>query len=432
VHIKEDALNRKLIAVAASLVGVLALAACSTSATGSTGGSSSDLTFMTFETPDLTASFWDASIKNAEKSVPGVTVKKLVTPTGDRNAYAKQLQASGQFPDILSSINPKEFTQAKLLTPYDESWLKENFLAPDGNAIDGKTYIPPTNSQIIPMVFYNKKIFAANGISVPTTWDQFMADVKKLRAANVTPIEMAGADPALGNIPLSGIITADVLGKNPKWVQDKDAGKVKFTDADMVGAVQKYRDLIDAGAFDPGALGVAYNDANTQFLDGKAAMYPMGSWLLGQITAKNADEFGTFILPSSTSSKQVIPFVTGGTTAVSSKSKNVDKAVDFAKAWSLSTANLKTLIESDGAFPELKKVKFEDYGATVTPVYTDAYKLVTDDNDKVNAFGQVNNDDAFPAGVSDAYNTMTQKLFTSSDVKGLLTTFDQQWDSATK
>lgn len=423
----------RLGAVAVGVAGVLALAACSTSPSSvSANGGNATLTFMTFETPDLTASFWDNSIKNAQKVVPGVTVKKIVTPNTDRNAYAKQLQASGQFPDILSSIDPKQFTQAGLLKPFDQSWLKANFADPTGNNIDGKTYIPPTNSQIIPLVFYNKKIFADNGITVPTTWDELMSDVRKLRANNVTPMEMAGGDATLGNIPLSGIITADVLGKDPNWVQEKYAGNVKFTDGDFVSAVQNYRDLIKAGAFDPNALGVSYDDANNQFLAGKAAMYPMGSWLLGQITPQNVGQFGAFLLPSTTTTEQVVPFNTGGTTSVSAKSKNVDKAMDFAKAWSLSTANLKTLIESDGAYPNLKNIKFSDFGATVTPLYTSTYALVTADNDKVNAFAQVNNDDAFPAGVPDDYNTLVQKLFTSDDVTGLLSDFEQKWDAAQK
>jgi ABC-type glycerol-3-phosphate transport system substrate-binding protein len=432
--IKEDEVkrNRKLIAAAVGLAAVFALSACSTTATtgSSSSGGTTNLTFMTFETPSLNAKFWDTSITNATKAVPGVSIKKIVAP-GDRNAYAKQLQASGQFPDILSSIDPKQFTSAGLLQPFSNAWLDKNFIVPRGNSIAGKSYIPPTNSQIIPMVFYNKKIFAKYNLQVPKTWNELMTVVKTLRAANVTPMEMAGGDTTLGNIPLSGIITADVLGADPTWVQDKYAGKVKFTDSDFVSAVQKYRDLITAGAFDPGALGVAYADANTQFLAGDAAMYPMGSWLIGSITPAQAADFGTFLLPSSTG-KQVIPFNTGGTTSVSTKAPNVKKAIDFAESWSLSKANLTSLIETDGAFPMLKNVPFSAYKATVTPVYTAAYKSVTEKNDKVNAFAQVNNDDAFPAGMNDAYNAMTQKLFTDPDVKGQLAAFETAWDAAAK
>src|SRR4029078_11338755 len=122
--------------------------------------------FLTFETPALDAAFWDHSIDVALQGLPGVSITKIVPPGADRNGYAKQLQAAGQFPDILASINPKDFLEAGLLEPFDQAWLDVNFVRPRGEAIGGNSYIPPTNSQIIPLVFYNKDIFAANSVAV--------------------------------------------------------------------------------------------------------------------------------------------------------------------------------------------------------------------------------------------------------------------------
>ena len=162
------------------------------------------LTFMTFETPALDATFWDGSIERAVAQVPGVDVKKIITPTADRNAYAKQLQASGQFPDVLASINPKDFLEAGLLLPFDQAWLDEHFILPGGNAIHGKVYIPPTNAQVIPLVYYNKSIFADHGLEAPKTWDELVSIVKRLHAAGVTPMELAGAEPWVCQHAVSG------------------------------------------------------------------------------------------------------------------------------------------------------------------------------------------------------------------------------------
>src|SRR3954447_6134774 len=44
-------------------------------------------------------------------------------------------------------------------------------------------------------VWYNKKLFSQAGISAPpATWDDFLADVGKLKAAGVTPLAIAGKD----------------------------------------------------------------------------------------------------------------------------------------------------------------------------------------------------------------------------------------------
>jgi ABC-type glycerol-3-phosphate transport system substrate-binding protein len=421
---------RPVFATALAIMAAVTLTACSTSAQTSTGNSSdTKLTFLTFETPALTAKFWDDSIADAIKTVPGVSINKIVSPNTDRNAYAKQLQASGQFPDILASINPKDFIDAGLLAPFDQAWLDANFLQPHANDIKGKTYIPPTNSQIIPMVFYNKDIFKANNITVPKTWAQFMDVVGKLKAANVTPIELAGGEPWSASMPLVGLFSANVLGQNANWLQDRYAGKVKFTDTAVAAAVQKQRALIQAGAFDKGALGVNYADANTAFLAGKAGMYLMGSWFVGQIKPEQAASFGTFLLPTDDGSV-VVPFNVGGTTSVSAKAPDVAKATNFAKAWSLSPNNLKTLIETDGAFPMLKNVTLEGFGAKVTPIYTEAFAFVNGSGKKVSSAGWVNNDDAMPPGVADLFYALSQQLFTNADVPAQLDALDKAWDKA--
>src|SRR5258708_1079874 len=57
------------------------------------------LVFLTFETPVLTADFWDSNIAIAQKVLPpNVTIKRIVSPGIDRTTYAKQLLASNQFP----------------------------------------------------------------------------------------------------------------------------------------------------------------------------------------------------------------------------------------------------------------------------------------------------------------------------------------------
>ena len=421
--------NRLLAACLAA--GLTLIAGCSAASTDGAGGSTT-LTYLTFETPSLTASFWDTSIANAQKSVPGVTIKKLVAPSTDRDAYAKQLQASGQFPDLLQSITPATFARAGLLKPYDQGWVDANFLLPKGNAYKGNVYIPPTNSQIIPMVFYNKTLFAKAGVGgPPKTWPEFMAACAKLKAAGITPLELGGGDPFAASMPLTGILSADVLGKNPSWLQDRYAGKVKFTDANVQTAVAKYRALAKNAYFEDGALGVKYADSITNFTAGKAAMYMMGSWFLGSVPKEHAADFGAFMTPTDDGSL-VVPFAVGGSMAISAKTPAPDKATAFAQAWSLDPANYKALIEGDGAFPMLKGKTLADYNVDVTQVFKDSYAYVLNQNTKVSAFGWATNDDSMPSGLSDDYYAASQALYNSGDITGQMAKLDAAWDKATK
>src|SRR4051812_17319355 len=100
---------KKIIVVGAALALAAGLSACTVgtgtsgssaapSAAGSQAGAKPEISFLVFETDNLTPQFWDENIARLSQKV-GVTVKKIVAP-GDRTAYAKQLLASGQFPDV--------------------------------------------------------------------------------------------------------------------------------------------------------------------------------------------------------------------------------------------------------------------------------------------------------------------------------------------
>lgn len=437
-------LRRRSVAVAAAAMasaGALLLTACSSGSSGSSSASGSGssgssggkitLTYLTFNTPTLTADFWKQSIARAQATVPGLTVKQVVAPSTDRDSYAKQLEASGQFPDLLQSITPSQYTAAGLLQPYDQSWINANFLLPQGNAIKGKVYIPPTNSQIIPLVFYNKELFKKAGVQPPTTWAQFLQVSAKLKSVGITPIELGGNDPFAAAVPLTGAISADVLGKDPNWIQERYQGKVKFSDANVVAAAQKMRTLVTDGYFEQGALNVSYADSIKNFNAGKAAMYPMGSWYLGSIPKDQWNNIGVFPWPTDDGSV-VVPFSVGGSMAISTKTKNTKAATAFAEDWSLDPQNLKQLIEGDGAFPMIKNKTLADFGVTVSPAFTSSYSYVTQTDRKVSSIGWATSDDALPGSMNNDFYAAAQALFNSGDVKVQMSKLDSDWSTATQ
>jgi len=391
-----------------------------------------ELTFLTFETPALGVEFWDASIGAALDSVEGVEIERLITPDADRTGYAKQLQSSGQFPDLLSSIDAKEFTDAGLLEPFDQDWLNENFIIPDASTIDGETYIPPTNAQILPLVYYNKTIFEENDIALPTTWDEFLTTVGELKAAGVVPIEMAGLEAWSASMPIVALASADVLGQDADWVSKRYAGDVAFGDEAFVAAMQKHRDLIELGAYSDNALSTDFPTANANFLAGDSGMYIMGSWFTGTgyMALDIAETFGAFPLPTDDGSL-VVPFNVGGTTSVSAASDHVDKALEFAKAWSVAPASMAILVQEDGAIPLMKGVSVSDFDVTVSSLYNEIFDLALDeDNTKVSAFGWVGNEDSLAPGIADLFYVLAQSLFENDDIESQLIQLDTDWDAA--
>jgi hypothetical protein len=158
-------------------------------------------------------------------------------------------------------------------------------------------------------------------------------------------------------------------------------------------------------------------------------MYPMGSWYLGSIPKSQWNNIGVFPWPSDDGSV-VVPFAVGGSMAINAHTPDLAAATAFAKSWSLNPANLKALIEGDGAFPMLKGKTLADYGVTVSPTFTSSYGYVTQTNNKVSSIGWATNDDALPGNLNNDFYAAAQALFNTSDVQGQMAKLDQDWSSA--
>src|SRR3954454_22282900 len=130
--------------VAVALTAATALSGCSVkndSDSKTTG--KKEISFLTFESPNLTPQYWDAAIKRVTDKHPDITVKRLVAPSaGDRTNYAKQLLQSGQFPDVMIAISASGFAEAENLASWSKDELKD-FQYPDEGAINGKIYQLP-------------------------------------------------------------------------------------------------------------------------------------------------------------------------------------------------------------------------------------------------------------------------------------------------
>jgi ABC-type glycerol-3-phosphate transport system substrate-binding protein len=394
-------------AVVVSAIAVLAsVAACT--AGGSTSDGNKDaakgdvtLTFLTFETPNLTAAFWDEAIARTSALVPGVKIEKLVSPTVDRLTYAKQLSASGQLPDIMIAVSPADFAKAGSLAAFEQDELGD-FISPTANQIDGKTYQLPWASQGIPFVYYNMDKFAEAGITAPPkTYADFLDACAKLKAKGITPIEIGGggADTWSNSYPLVAAVGTDVYAKNPEFLADVKAGDASFSDPEFVGAAQKIVDLAKAGYLDKAGLSRTYANTEQAFRDGKAAMYPMGTWFPASADAKPTDfKLGVFTWPSDDGTA-VMSAYTGGGITVSNKAADVDLAKKWAIAFSTDETNLHAQVKADGLFPAIAGVGVP---SDVGEVFKESYDLYADALESatvVPAWTIESGSDAMPSGM---------------------------------
>jgi multiple sugar transport system substrate-binding protein len=421
---------------AAALSAVVALSACTvkdSNSSGSGSGAKKEITFLTFETPNLTPAYWDAAIKRVTDKYPDISVKRLVSPTADgRTSYAKQLLQSGQFPDVMIAVAPAGFAEAGNLYAWQPDELKD-FVFPTANPIKGKYFQLPANTQTIPPIYYNKKMFADAGIAAaPKTWAELLDASAKLKAKGLTPFVVGGGkDGFASSMILAGLVSVDVYGKAADWLTQRRAGKVKFADPDFQKALTKFADLAAKGYIDKTNVSRDYAATEQAFLDGKGAMYPMGNWFAANADTKKHDfDIGVFNFPTE-DGKLVVPAYTGGGMIVSANAKNLDAAKKFALAFQLDKAQLDASVKADGLFPAIKGYTLpSDVGAVFKAGY-DLYKQAVDQNAVVHTFRWETADDGLLPGMADKVDAGAQDLITGrktpADVGAFL---DTEWAKA--
>jgi raffinose/stachyose/melibiose transport system substrate-binding protein len=147
--------------------------------------------------------------------------------------------------------------------------------------------------------WYNKQLFAEYGLEVPTTWDEMMAAAEVFHANGIQPLAVAGKE----RWPLTRLINAYAQRKLGFDAMEKvSTGALSITDPGFLEAAQAVQDMGLKGYLGESPNTIDYGTAQDLFLQGKAAMFYMGSWALRDFNdpEKNkigAENIGLFNVP---------------------------------------------------------------------------------------------------------------------------------------
>lgn len=179
---------------------------------------------------------------------------------------------------------------------------------PDLLPIIEQTANYPGRTSVIPYSFmaagvlYNRQIFAQQGLTVPTTWSEFIAVCDALTAAAITPIYGTFKDPwtvsqGLFDYTVGGSVDVAGLFSDLKS-QGANVGPSSSVSFEKVLADPMQRMALLAAYSNANAGSRGYGDGNLAFANGEAAMYFQGPWALSEI-AKTAPDLsiGAFPLP---------------------------------------------------------------------------------------------------------------------------------------
>lgn len=139
----------------------------------------------------------------------------------------------------------------------------------------------PVNVHRVDWIWANADILEANGIAMPTTWDEFNAAADKLLAAGITPLAHGGQ-----SWQDATVFETVVLGLGgPEFYQkalvelDPEALKSDTMIA-VFDQMRKMRGYVDANF-----SGRDWNLATAMVMNGEAAFQIMGDWAKGELLA---------------------------------------------------------------------------------------------------------------------------------------------------
>jgi len=251
-------------------------------------------------TADIHKAEWQKEADDYMASHPNVDIQITVLENEAFKTKLTTVMQSGEPPDIFQSWGGgvmNEYANAGLLqdiTPAldaDGGAWRNTFAsgALGVYSYKDKNYGVPWDMGMIGF-WYNKALFKQAGIdNPPATWSEFLDDVKKLKAAGITPLALGEGDKWPGMHMWAYLVTR--LGGQANF-QGALLRTGSFTDGPFVDAGKKLQDLIALEPFQDGFLGATYGDEATAMGNSKAAMELMGQWAPAVEKDNSADKNG--------------------------------------------------------------------------------------------------------------------------------------------
>jgi multiple sugar transport system substrate-binding protein len=295
--------SRLMAAAAIGAAALAAIAGCGSS--GSSSASSNGKVTLTFFGADYgtgpsnsTTKYWNAIAAAFHQAHPNITVNVQTVNWTDFPTKSATLIQNKQYPDIMEGNPAPPYAQSGLIYPASDvlspstvSNLIPKFLK-DGQ-YQGVNYgIPFTTSTRA--MYYNKKIFAAAGISAPPqTWAQLQADAAKIKAKGYIGYGMP-----LGSEEAQAELLLWFLGNNGGYVDS--SGKYMINSPQNVATLSFMKQLAASGDTQPNPGGTDRKTVWADFAQGKIGMVlgsPAVIPIIQQAGVLKPTDYGTADVP---------------------------------------------------------------------------------------------------------------------------------------
>jgi raffinose/stachyose/melibiose transport system substrate-binding protein len=369
---------RNTLAVAAA--GAIALTGCSDPGADTGSDGPVDWPAQDADLSGTTLTIWAAQNSNTVpdsviagfEELTGAEVEVVTIP----DPYEQGVQtkvATGDKPDLafwqptasqLTALNATQNLQPLDDAPWLDAYKPE--LRDITGILDDTRYATLITTPAVEGVYYNKEVFAANGITeTPADWDAFLQTARDLKGAGVTPFYEMGAD----MWATQWWVQVQLADAAADGLWDRvNTGEEQFTDPTIQGAIDTYNGLIEEGLFNEDIKTATFEDQGAALLAGDAAMVMQVNSYFGQLqslaeTEELNQKIGFFPISPSGNTGTFIPDQSNALVAFKTGDEKQEAAsrqllsywmgdgyADFVTAQN--TVSLQTGVETPATVPE--------------------------------------------------------------------------------
>jgi raffinose/stachyose/melibiose transport system substrate-binding protein len=297
--------SRPMAVIVGLAVTSLTLAACGGDGGGGGGGDAGTLSFLVDNSEDTVAQA-EALADAFNKQSDGITVEVETRPQGgEGDNVVKTRLSTGDMTDmfmynsgsLFQALNPSQ-TMAPV---DDEDWvgsLQKEFV--QSVTVDDKVYGAPWGPFQAGGMMYNIPAYNELGLEVPKTWDQFMANNEKIKAAGKTPVIETFGDTWTSQLLVLGDFH-NVTAEEPDFAEDYTAGEAKYADTPAATrGFEHLQDVYEAGYMNEDFASANFEDGLGMVAQGEGVHYPILSGGIATIVANfpdQVDDVGFMAIP---------------------------------------------------------------------------------------------------------------------------------------
>lgn len=327
-----NTMSRRMLLATAGAVGISLMLSL-----GSAGQEPVTLTLLQGNDPNDLASVQEI-IKDFEAANPDIKIEvELRTTDANGDNLLKSRLATGEMTDmfgwnsgaLFQTLNPSQMLVDLTDEPFQADVIDSFKPTVTSN---GRVYGAPWGNAMGGGIVYNKKIYEKLGLSVPKSWDEFMANNQKIKDAGIVPvIQSFGTDWSAQIFVLADFY--NVITANPNFAADYTANKAKYaTDPAALAGFQHQEDVFKAGFLNPDFASATLEDALRMVAMGEGAHYPQLSFAISNIKQDYPDyieDIGYFAMPGSPEHNGLTVWMPGAL-YIANTSQHIPEAKRFA------------------------------------------------------------------------------------------------------